>query len=105
MTRKENGKSKARATPKKSTAQKTRILIKYDVGFENALFIRGQGADLSWEKGKKLQNVAQDEWLWETTKPFHECEFKVLINDKNYEQGENHRLSGGSSIQYTPRFS
>jgi asparagine synthetase A len=95
-------KNQTDAQSKKKT--KTRVLIKYDVGFENALYIRGQGADLSWEKGKKLHNVAPDEWLWESSLPFKECEFKVLINDKQYEQGENHHLSGGSAIQYTPRF-
>lgn len=87
------------------TEKKTRITINYDVGFNNHLFLRGQGAGLSWEKGVKLKNVKADEWAWETTLPFECCEFKVLINDQHYEIGENHQIKGGSSIKYAPRFS
>jgi len=83
---------------------RTRITIKYDAGFNNNLFIRGQGAGLSWEKGKQLKNVGANEWIWETDAPFKDCEFKVLINDQLYEAGENHRASGGQSMQYTPSF-
>ena len=83
---------------------RTRITIKYDVGFNNNLFIRGQGAGLSWEKGKQLKNVGSDEWVWEVDAPFKNCEFKVLINDQWYEGGENHRISDGEALQYTPFF-
>jgi len=83
---------------------KTRILVKYDVGFKNHLYIRGSGAGLSWSKGQPLKNIGSDEWIWEAPFPFTECEFKVLVNDEHYEQGENHRLVSGKFFQYTPRF-
>lgn len=83
---------------------KTKIIIKYDVGFNNALYIRGQGGDLSWEQGKMMKNVGPDEWVWECEVPFKNCEFKVLINDQWYEVGDNHSLKCGGAIQYTPRF-
>lgn len=83
---------------------KTRIIIKYDVGFNNQLHIRGKGANLNWEKGQLLKNVKADEWMWETDAHFSQCEFKVLINDANYETGENHLLNCGSSVIYTPHF-
>lgn len=83
---------------------KTRIAIKYDVGFGNAIYLRGKGALLSWDKGILLRNVKTDEWIWETETPFTSCEFKVLINDKTYELGANHTLTCGSSIQYSPKF-
>lgn len=83
---------------------KTRILVKYDVGFKNHLYIRGCGAGLSWNKGQPLKNIGRDEWIWETQLPFTECAFKVLINDERYEQGENRRIGSGKSLQYTPRF-
>lgn len=82
----------------------TKIKIKYDVGFGNTLTIRGQGAGLSWEKGIPLKNVHRDEWIFETEKTFTEIEFKILINDKIYENGENHLLKHGSHIQYGPIF-
>jgi hypothetical protein len=86
------------------TGNKTRIIIKYDVGFGNALFIRGTGANLNWDKGIPMKNIKNDEWLWETETPFSKAEFKILINDKHYESGHNHMIHSGNMIQYTPRF-
>ena len=83
---------------------KTRITIHFDVGFPNALYLRGEGADLSWDKGLLLKNVKADEWIWETNKPFTTCQFKILINDCEYEIGENHLLTCGASVHYTPKF-
>lgn len=83
---------------------KTRIVVKFDVGFSNTLSIRGHGANLSWERGLPLKNIKSDEWVWETDLPFTAGEFKVLINDRQYEAGENHKLNCGAVIQYTPRF-
>ena len=83
---------------------KTKITIKYDVGFPNQLYIRGKGANLSWEKGQALRNTKNDEWVWENESTFSQCEFKVLINDKQYETGENHHITPGSTVIYSPRF-
>lgn len=88
--------------PKKGPT--TRIIVKYDVGFTNAIYLRGEGANLSWNKGIMLKNIKADEWLWETDTPFTKCEFKVLINDRQYELGENHKLQCGTSFEYTPSF-
>jgi len=96
---------KASSSMGKVTSEgKSRIKIKYDVGFNNALYIRGAGGKLSWDKGQKLQNVGKDEWVWEIDLPSEGCEFKVLINDQKFEVGENHHLAGGTVVQYTPRF-
>lgn len=89
---------------KKNAQKKTKVTIKYDVGFQNQLYIRGKGANLTWDKGIPLKNVKSDEWVWETDTNFSTCEFKVLLNDKQYEQGDNHYLTFGSAIVYTPRF-
>lgn len=90
------------ATRKKGPT--TRIIVKFDVGFNNSIYLRGDGADLSWERGIMLKNVKPDEWIWETNISFTKCEFKVLINDRQYELGENHRLQCGTSFEYTPSF-
>lgn len=84
--------------------QITKVIIKYDVGFNNSVYIRGQGANLNWNKGIQLRNVKADEWVWETDATFHLCEFKALINDKQFEQGENHKITCGASMHYTPKF-
>ncbi len=83
---------------------KTQIIIKYDAGYPNQIYIRGKGADLSWERGQPLRNIKPDEWIWETDTSGIDCEFKVLINDQIYEIGENHFLNAGSALCYTPNF-
>jgi hypothetical protein len=88
----------------RKSSGKTRLTIKYDAGFPNQIFIRGKGANLSWEKGLLLKNAKPDEWVWETDAHFASCEFKVLINDRIYEIGENHQITAGSSLLYTPHF-
>ena len=87
-----------------SQAKKSRVLVKYDVGFGNILFIRGQGAGLNWEKGQMMKNLSKDEWVWETDLSFNACEFKVLLNDQGFESGDNHKLLQGANFEYTPRF-
>ena len=85
--------------------KKTRITVKYDVGFGSSLFVRGQGAaNLSWNKGTPLKNVRADEWQWETEETFNNCEFKVLINDQEFEMGDNHVVKCGGNVQYSPSF-
>ena len=85
-------------------APKTRVVVRYDVGFNNTLCIRGKGANLNWDKGITLKNIKADEWVWETEASFNTCEFKVLINDSYFETGENHPISCGACIHYTPKF-
>lgn len=88
-----------------SPVNKTRITIKYDVGFGNSLFLRGTGCNLSWNKGIPMKNTKKDEWVWEVDGNFQQGEFKVLVNDQLFEAGQNHPLICGKEIQYTPRFS
>lgn len=96
--------AKKSCTPK-ATRKPCQIVVKYNAGFNNFLSIRGSSAGLSWDKGTPLKNVGPDEWIWETRAPFTDCEFKVLINDENYECGENHWIKPGAKVQYTPNFS
>lgn len=85
--------------------EKTRIVVQCDVGFSNTVYVRGHGAPhLSWDKGVALKNVKADEWVWETEEPFQAGEFKVLINDKTYELGENHPILPGASMRINPKF-
>ena len=96
---------KTKATNNKSKkAGSTRITIQYDAGFSNNLYIRGNGAGLSWDRGVPLKNLGADEWVWETSAPCEDCEFKVLINDQRFEEGENHHLHDGTQLKYTPKF-
>jgi hypothetical protein len=89
---------------KKKGKQPARVTVKYDVGFNNSLYIRGKGSGLSWEKGALMKNLGADTWVWEVEGPVKDLEFKVLINDQTYEEGENHRLNHGKALQYSPKF-
>lgn len=88
------------------TDEKTisRVEVLYDAGFGNTLFIRGSGSPLSWEKGVSMKNVSSDLWAWETDDSLDNCRFKVLINDVQYEEGEDHLLTKGAVIRYSPKF-
>ncbi len=94
-----------KATPTKRKAPTlSRIKVYYDVGFKNSLYIRGEGAGLSWEKGVELRNEGHDLWVWETKQSSNNVQFKVLVNDQEFEVGTNHELSKGSTFEYTPSF-
>ncbi|MCE5317570.1 MAG: hypothetical protein LLG04_09470 [Parachlamydia sp.] len=86
-------------------AGKTRIVVKYDVGFGNILYIRGKGANLNWDRGIALKNTKSDEWVWETDLPIAAGEFKILINDNRYELGDNHPIKSHAAVEIKPRFS
>ncbi len=100
MLRKKKHKEKG----SRSKREKTRIVIRYNVGYDNHLFIRGSAGGLNWDRGVMLKNIGPDEWVWETTDHFQDCEFKVLINDNQFEAGENHHIRDGAAVQYTPIF-
>ncbi len=87
------------------TKQGTKIVVKCNCGFPNNLFLRGEGLPgINWEKGIQMKCTKADEWVWETHEPFTNAYFKVLINDKQYEVGENHSIECGKSISFIPKF-
>jgi len=94
-------------TTKKATPPQllTKIIINFNAGFPNNLFIRGEGGNLSWEQGIPLKNISPNQWVWETTSHFKSCYFKILINDKEFEAGDNNFLKAGTTTKFTPYFS
>ena len=88
-----------------SMAKLTRVIVKYDAGWGNTLFIRGKGASgLGWEKGIPMQNIGCDEWLWEQFVPKGDVTFKLLINDAQWSKGEDFVVAAGDSIICKPEF-
>lgn len=84
---------------------KTKITVQYDCGFSNNLFIRGEGIEgLSWDKGALMHCDKNNQWSWETDKHFKNAKIKILINDQQYESGENHIISCDKSLCITPQF-
>ena len=80
------------------------ILVKANVGFGNALYVRGHGAGLSWKKGTPLVCISDDTWgivLSGVRKPFV---FKLLLNDLKWSTGEDYFGGPGDQITVTPLF-
>ena len=85
-------------------ALKTSIIARVDVGFGNQLYVRGTGADLSWEKGLQLENVSSYEWAFATTKAKSAVTFKFLINDELWAEGDNIIVAEGATSISSPVF-
>ena len=81
------------------TVVKTSIIARVDVGFGNSLYVRGEGAGLSWDKGVQLDNVSPYEWAFSSTQAKGKLTFKFLINDEVWAEGEDLTVAkGGTSI-------
>jgi len=82
----------------------TLISAKIDVGFGNALFIRGSGAGLSWDRGQPLNCVESSTWVWSTHNRAEEITFKLLVNDQLWCRGENLSALPGIPAEVVPLF-
>jgi hypothetical protein len=72
------------------------VSIDYDVGYGNALYIRGDGPGMSWNKGKPMTWI-DGKWVFDFGSKFEDFGYKVLINDndRQWEVGDNHRSKDG----------
>ena len=81
----------------------TVIEAKIDVGFGNQLFVRGQGAGLSWERGTPLTCVGPDTWRW-AVEATDRLKFKLLLNDRVWANGEDVVVPPGKQVELKPAF-
>jgi outer membrane biosynthesis protein TonB len=96
-------KAPAKKAPAKKAAAQTSIIARVDVGFGNALYVRGEGAGLSWEKGTALENITPYEWSLTSSKK-GSVTFKFLINDELWAEGENITVAAGNESISSPTF-
>jgi len=89
--------------PKPTRAVPTTIEAHIDVGFGNQLFVRGQGAGLSWDHGVPLKNVDQQTWQWSAVAK-DKLTFKLLLNDSIWAQGADVTAAPGQKVEITPNF-
>ena len=80
------------------------VQAKIDVGLGNILFIRGQGAGLNWETGKPLTCVDGSTWIWSAPPGMDRVQFKLLLNDQVWCQGEDLTAEKGRTTELTPVF-
>ena len=88
----------------KKAATKTTIAARVDVGFGNNLYIRGEGAGLSWDVGILMRNLSPYEWAWETKSSDNTIEYKLLINDELWANGENQFAQRDETAITAPTF-
>ena len=82
----------------------TSVTAQIDIGFGNALFLRGEGAGLSWDKGTLMTCVNDNQWslvLGESARPIV---FKFLVNDLSWSAGEDYSVAAGGSVTLVPTF-
>ena len=84
--------------------ERTLVEAKIDIGFGNALFIRGQGDGLSWDKGQPLNCVDASTWTWSAKRVQDKVVFKLLLNDQIWCQGDDLVVEAGRKIAVTPGF-
>ena len=82
----------------------TVITALVDVGFGNTLYVRGEGAGLSWDSGIPLASVADNQWEIALPAASSPIVYKFLINDFNWSVGEDFQSNSGSSVTVTPAF-
>jgi hypothetical protein len=95
-----------KAPAKKPAAQTTRttIVAKIDVGFGNALYIRGEGPGLSWDKGLVLDCVSDSQWAVTISDAVAPIVFKLLVNDITWSSGTDYSVEPGASLTLEPTF-
>ncbi len=80
------------------------ITAQIDVGFGNQLFIRGEGAGLSWTTGLQMECAFDDQWTIKLTPAYGPVTFKLLMNDLSWSDGENFVAHPGAALVVTPLF-
>lgn len=84
-------------------AKPVTIEARIDVGFGNALYLRGEGKGLSWTQGVPLTCVDGKTWKW-TGETSEQLKFKLLLNDQVWSQGENLVAAPGQKVEISPAF-
>jgi hypothetical protein len=88
---------------KSTSGALTTIEVKIDVGFGNAVFLRGQGSGLTWEHGVPLACVDGGTWRWSQTVAAP-ITFKVLLNDQVWSAGNDLVVAPGQKVEVSPSF-
>jgi len=88
----------------RTEGETTRVNIHFDAGWENALFLRGDCAPFSWEKGVTCTWTPGNIWTYEWEMHQPALEFKVLQNDSLWSAGSNYQIRRGETRHIYPFF-
>ena len=82
----------------------TKVAVRIDVGWGNAVYIRGQGASLNWDQGIPLKCEHGSSWVYISTQVKEKLVFKLLLNDAIWAKGEDISVKAGKMIEVAPVF-
>jgi hypothetical protein len=98
----------ASSAPKvKSVATKpvvTAITAKIDVGFGNALYVRGEGPGLNWDRGVPMTCIGDAAWSITLGESARGYTLKFLINDSTWSVGPDFNVASGQVVTFSPGF-
>ncbi len=86
------GKSKILFDAIKKEYPKVRLVVKFDAGFGNNLFIRGALPGISWENGCQLRCIDPKTWIFESVHEVVEGEYKIYLNNQTEEEYKHNRV-------------
>jgi len=96
--------AKAKITAIAAAPVVTTITALIDIGFGNALYLRGEGAGLSWDRGVLMNCVANDTWSMELGEASRPIIYKFLVNDLTWSAGEDYLVNSGANLNIVPTF-
>jgi hypothetical protein len=80
------------------------VVAALELGANNAVFIRGRGCGLRWDRGQPLTRLGPRRWVW-TADPCEErIEFWLLLDDQVWARGKTSVLDPGCTIEIAPDF-
>jgi hypothetical protein len=82
----------------------TRIAARVELGKDNALYIRGHGEGLRWDRGQPLACVERATWVWSASPAHEKVEFHILLDDQIWARGDNLVVEPGRMIELRPDF-
>ncbi len=83
----------------------SRIVVHFDAGYGNTLFIRGDMKPFDWNYGLKCENYSNDTWIFDIERPKSgTLNFKVLLNDMVWQSGFNEIMEIGQVKHVWPYF-
>jgi hypothetical protein len=82
----------------------TAITAKIDVGFGNALYVRGEGPGLNWTQGVPMTCIGDDAWSITLGESARGYTLKFLINDSVWSVGPDFNVASGQVVTYSPGF-
>jgi hypothetical protein len=85
------------------TLPKVPVVVNFDAPGDAKLFVRGSAKGMSWDKGLELKR-SNGKFVLETPESLGNFEFKVLLNDKLWSQGDNFKAKDGETLEISPKF-